>query len=108
MVNSPSFLTAERNEKMELKYKIGQIVRARFYTQIVNTRKEYRGKTIIGEGVVLFDEKEQCFCVESTNELPTLEYKTNGLYGTSSWMRAKSWYVQGHSFIKAKISDIID
>ena len=89
-------------------HKIGQTVSARFSTQIVSTGREYHNKIVISEGVVLFDEKEQCFYIESTNKLPTLEIKTNGLMGTRLYMRDKKWYVQGHDFIKAKISDVID
>lgn len=91
-----------------MKYSINQIVNAKFSTERVITSKEYRNETIITKGVVLFDQDEQCYYVRSIDKLPIANYKTNGLFGTRSSHKAKSWYIQGEGRLIAKISDIVD
>lgn len=91
---------------MDFKYNVGQIVTAKFTTQFVNTSKEYFNRTVESKGVVMFDEKEQSFFVESIEELPVFNIMSNGKIGTQFARNHKQWYVQGKAKIKSKISDI--
>ena len=89
----------QQNMTHQPKFKVGQKVKVQFIEQRKNTGHQYFNEPVIDDGIVIFNDKEQKFEIESVNEHLTVWTDDNGKNSGYKW-----WYVQSKGKLIASIT----